>query len=164
MYDGFLELLHTHPTCPFCGHQVENPVLSGLNCSICRPCYEMITYWTPSYAKLFTKDGVFEIWDYIPVAETWREAEYANAIFLEPQPSVGELSESTQRAIVAFTTDRYQEVLERIHLNKVNTSTITLQVPKPIIITGNWVYARDVEGAEQSNQDQREQATLSEAV
>lgn len=164
MNDEFRELLHTHPTCPFCGHRVDDPVLSGLNCSICRPCYETITYWTPSYAKFFTEDGVFEIWDYLPIAETWREAECANAIFLEPQPTVGELSESTRQTIVAFTKNRYQEVLERIHLNKVDTSTITLQVPKPIIVAGDWVYARDVAGARQSNQEQQEQATLSEAV
>lgn len=164
MNDEFRKLLHTHPTCPFCGHQVDEAVLSGLNCSVCQPCYETITYWTPSYAKIFTEDGTFEVWDYLPIADSWRDAECANPIFLEPQPAVADLSESTRQTIVAFTENRYQQALERIHLDKVNTSAITLQVPKPIIIAGNWVYAKDVEGAKRPNEEQRTQATLSEAV
>ncbi|QLH82310.1 hypothetical protein [Halosimplex pelagicum] len=164
MEDQFRELLHTHPSCPFCGHPVDVAALSGLNCSVCRPCYEAITFWTPSYAKIFTDDGVFEIWDYIPVAETWQEANCANAIFLDPQPDVRALNEETRQMLVAFTENRYQEVFERAHRNKVNEEILTLQVPKPIIVTGNWIYAKDVESVKQSGQEQRTQATLSESV
>lgn len=164
MNNEFRNFLHTAPSCPFCGHTPDDVILAGLNCSVCQPCYETINYWSPSYAKLFTKDGVFELWEYLPVAQEWRDNGCANAVFLEPQPAVTELSESTRRAIVAFVEDRYRDVLERAPLKEVEMKTVTLRVPKPVIVTGDWVYAKDISDARQEDNEQRTQATLGEAV
>lgn len=164
MNDDFRNLLHTDPTCPFCGHSPDDGILSGLNCSVCQPCYEAITYWSPAYAKIFTDDGVFELWEYLPVAQTWRDKDCANAVFLDPQPAVADLSDQTRKAIAAFTEDRYQEALERVPREEIEMETLTMRVPRPIIVTVNWVYATDVEVARQENDGQQTQATLAEAV
>lgn len=163
MYDEFRDLLHTHPSCPFCGHSVDEPALVGVNCLVCQPCYETIAHWTPSFAKISTEDGVFEVYDYIPVADTWQESSCSSAVFLDPQPDVADLSESTQQVVIAFIENRYREVLERVPLDEVDIETLSLQAPKPIIATGDWVYARDVDQLRQTG-DGGTQSTLSDAV
>jgi len=162
MYDEFRDLLHTHPSCPFCGHSVDEPALIGVNCIVCPPCYETIAHWTPSFAKISTKDGVFEVYDYIAVADPWQESSYSSAVFLDPQPDVADLSESTQRVIVAFIENRHREVLERVPLDEVGIEAVSIQAPNPTIATGNWVYARDVDQLQTDGGGT--QATLADAV
>lgn len=163
MYDEFRDLLHTHPSCPFCGHVADEPALVGINCVVCRPCCENIAIWTPSFAKFVTEDGEFELWNYLPVADEWQESSCSNAVFLDPQPEVADLSESTQRAIIAFIENRHQEVLERVPISEINIETLSQQTPKPFIITGDWVYTRDANSIRQAGSSGT-QATLSDAT
>lgn len=138
MTTNIRELLHTDPTCPFCGEKPEDPSLTGINCIVCQPCYETINYWTPSYAKLFTDDGTIELWDYIPVAQSWRSKGCANALFLDPQPAVEELSKQTRKVIIAVTEGNHKDVFERIPFEDVDAEILPRRVPKPIIVAGKW--------------------------
>jgi hypothetical protein len=163
MYDDFRDLLHTHSSCPFCGHFADEPALVGLNCVVCEPCRENVAYWSPSFAKIATEDGVFELFDYIPVADTWEESGSSHAVFLDPQQDVADLSKSTQRVIVAFVEYRYQDLLERVPLDRVDLDTLSEQTHKPIIATGDWVYAQDTDQL-QLTSDGGTQVTLADAV
>lgn len=165
MTTDFQNLLHTDPTCPFCGERPEDAMLTGLNCTVCQPCYETIHFWTPSYAKLFTDDGTVELWDYIPVAQTWRDSDCAHALFLDPQLPTKDLSEQTRKTIRAFTEGTHRELLERIPRNSIDMDLLPKRVQKPIIVTGDWVYAKDLDPVRQtSNTEEQTQATLTGAV
>lgn len=166
MEPEFLNLLHTHPSCPFCGHIPDQSPLVGLNCEICQRCTENIHIWNPAYAELYTEDGVFELWAYIPTTDTWTENDHKHAVFLDRQPNTSDLSKETQTTITAYLENRHLDALERIPRHKAEKFSLTLYLPTPIIATQNWIYTKDASKLPDSEQheEQIEQATLTEAV
>ena len=160
-----LDFLHTHSSCPFCGHSVEDKHLSGLNGIVCRPCSENVHLHNAAYATLFTDDGSIELWAYIATTDEWKANESKNVVFLNPNVPFRGLSSETRNAIVAFANGRHQDILPRDRREEVDSKYLGIimrdQTPKsvskakeqqlksqistPTIATVEYVYSENIE-------------------
>jgi hypothetical protein len=160
MPDCFADLLHTDPTCPFCGHIPDGDYLTGVNCRVCQPCRDTIGRWTPSYATLHTADGSFEIWGYIPVAPTWDDVE-PRAYFLDPQQTLSELQPETRKTILCYINSEHRELFERVAIEDVKQAQLPKSTQKPIIETVDHVFAKNTDALPQTTSEQS-QATFAD--
>lgn len=70
--------------CPFCGVPEPEPGIRGVNSIACMACTENIHFYTPTVAYVYGDLCNFNIWSYLPVANTWdREAD---PVFIDPVP------------------------------------------------------------------------------
>ncbi|CDK38082.1 hypothetical protein [Halorubrum sp. AJ67] len=162
MNDSFKELLHTSPTCPFCGCAPVDARLIGLNAVVCEPCSENIYFHSAAYATIFADGTSIELWDYPAQAQAWRQAESTNAVFLEPNYTTSELTDSQQTAIAAFVTNTHRDVLSRRPLADIESkylktirrgqtygdsgskeAQLKQSIDGPVILTSQHLYAPD---------------------
>jgi len=176
MNDSFKELLHTSPTCPFCGCAPVDARLIGLNAAVCEPCAETIHLHSAAYATIFADGTAIELWDYPAQAQAWRQTGATNAVFTEPNYSWSELTDSQQTAIAAFVTNTHRDVFSQRPLDEIESkylkairrdqtygnggsteATLKRSIDGPVIVTSQHLYAPDP-GALTATQES--QATL----
>jgi len=176
MNDSFEQLLHTRPSCPFCGCAPADARLIGLNAIVCEPCAENIHLHSAAYATIFADKTSIEVWDYPAQAADWRDAAVHNAVFIEPNYTTEELTDSQQTAIAAFVTNTHRDVLSRRPLEEIESkylkairrdqtygnggsteATVKRSIDGPVIVTSQHLYAPDPESLTAT---QKTQATL----
>jgi hypothetical protein len=175
MNEDFRDLLHTHPTCPFCGHVPDQlDGLMGLNCIVCRPCAENIHLRTPRYADIYVDGNLFKIWSHIPSADEWKDRDLKYAVFIKgPVDDItgnsnrerfdpARASEETQKTIVAYLSRQYESVLPRIHTRKLKDELPAMVLPSPTIIAGDWVYTSNTDAL--PKKEEHKQATLQDTL
>jgi len=159
------DFLHTHSSCPFCGHSVEDKHLSGLNGIVCQPCSENVHLHNAAYATLFTSDGSIELWEYIATADEWKANQNENVVFLNPNVPFWGLSTETRKAIVAFANGRHRDILPRGLREEVDEKYLDIimrdrtlksvttakeqqlraQISTPTIVTVEHIYSESIE-------------------
>lgn len=131
----FHDLLHTAPVCPFCGHIPDETMGSqAINARVCEPCYENIHLLSAGYAILYLDETAFEVYFYLPQADEWRNLSTGSSptpvIFLVPFPDrVTDLSEQTQKAILAYANDNYRAALKSIPRTEVASDYLDVLLP-----------------------------------
>ena len=158
------DILHSSPTCPFCGHEPVDSRLIGLNAVVCQVCSENIHLHSAAYATIFADGTAIELWDYSPQATTWRESGSHSAVFTEPNLSTDELTDQQQAAIAAFVNGTHRDVLERRPVEDIEAKylktirrdrtygdggsserQVKQSIDGPVILTSQHLYAPDTE-------------------
>lgn len=180
-------LLHTAPVCPFCGFRPDEiGGFEAINATICEPCAKNLHLLSARYATLFTEDGIFEAYVYLPIADEWRELSSQNSttpiVFLAPNPDrVTDLSPETQKSISAYATGTYRDVLKSAPwseiapeyldiilrdrspsdgLRKSELSQLRADIEAPTIVTTTRLYSKNPDSFRREEQTESTQATL----
>jgi hypothetical protein len=185
------DLLHTTPVCPFCGFRPDEiGGFEAINATICEPCTENLHLLSARYATLFTEDGVFEAYVYLPITDEWRELTPQNnptpIVFLAPNPErVTDLSTETQKSIQAYATGAYQDVLRSApqseiapkyldiilrdrspsnDLRKSEISQLRADIEAPTVVTTTRLYSKTLASLRREEQAEPTQATFSQVA
>lgn len=185
--NSFHDLLHTARVCPFCGHLPDEMMGSqAINARVCEPCYENIHLLSAGYAILYLDEAAFEVYSYLPRADAWRnpgtDSSPTPVIFLVPSPDrVTDLSEQTQKAILAYATDNYRAALKSIpraevaseyldillpnrspsdDLRKSQVEQLRTDIATPTIVTTQRIFSSDPEALVEKTDSEPTQTTL----
>jgi hypothetical protein len=161
----------------------------ALNAKVCEPCYENIRLFTPRYATLYTDDGAFRVWSYLPAANEWRtpatDSTPTPAVFFNPEPDrVADLSRQTQKLIVAYLNYDYRNLFESVTRDAVQQEYLDVLLPTrspaddmrksyirelrsdirtPAIITNKRVYSPDRDPLTKTTTTESTQMTFEQA-
>lgn len=180
MNEKLKELLHTHPSCPFCGHLPEDYPLSGLNCKVCYGCRENINYYTPEYATIYSGGRSIEVWQFEPIAKSW--ADIGKAIILEPHCPFSAFEADIRKAIITYLTNEYQNLLEKCpreaadgeilkivnrdrstdSINSRRLTQLKSQIDPPIIATPKYIYSKSTGAIKQEEKQNQTQTSLAD--